>query len=421
MGTYLGLTGARVQGVHCYLNGLATHFLQSSQLPALERRLAELRFYDYDSYETRCHHINDTINEFAVGLPSEDFHNSGETRILIDRIFSQSSVLRIMQDLHALAIDFKQPNQWAAQTLRLMQRCSPTALLVAMRQLRMTKDLSIAQALDAEYHLAARFMAHPDFTEGVKTLLSSKKGTEPKWKMTHDRLMKLGNPNKIADSFFLDTPDNLPDDLPGLILWNKRDFKDYPMRFGVPNEKEVKEFIDSTEGKTSKDAVVQHMANKRGMAREHAGVVRVTRDILRRCTERSEVESSANGVRGDQDSAKSSSGKLTWVMGEDGIRRGRKDQKMLEEMELDERASQRAMEEIKKRTGGDKPILTPEEVMDMERKGLLEGEREFSAMDEAWRKYVWGSAGQVAEGHVEGDGRAGEEGEGTGIEDGKNK
>ena len=410
MGTYLGLTGARVQGVHCYLNGLATHFLQSSQLLALEHRLAELRFYDYDSYETRCHHINNTINEFAVGLPSEDFHNSGETRILIDRIFSQSSVLRIMQDLYALAVDFKQPNEWAVQTLKLMQRCSPTALLVAMRQLRMTKDLTIGQALDAEYQLAARFMAHPDFTEGVKALLSRKKGTEPKWKMTHEQLMKLGNPNKFADSFFLDTPDNLPDNLPDLTLWNKRDFEDYPLRFGVPNEMEVKKFIESTEGRTSKDAVIQHMAKKRGVAREHAGVVRVTRDILRRCTEQSKVESSGKGVRDDEDSdKKSSSGKLKWVMGEDGIRKGRKDQQTLEEMELDEQAYQRATEEMKKRrTGRDKPILTPEEVMDMERKGLLEGEREFLAMDEAWRQYVWGSAGPVGERHLEGEAVEGE-------------
>src|SRR5450432_185982 len=48
VGTYLALTSEKLRGVNVFYAGVATHYIHSTSLPSLERRLAELRFKDYE-------------------------------------------------------------------------------------------------------------------------------------------------------------------------------------------------------------------------------------------------------------------------------------------------------------------------------------------------------------------------------------
>src|SRR3984957_4995265 len=47
VGTFLALTSEKLKGANVFYAGVATHYIHSTSLPALERRLAELRFKDY--------------------------------------------------------------------------------------------------------------------------------------------------------------------------------------------------------------------------------------------------------------------------------------------------------------------------------------------------------------------------------------
>ena len=71
VGTYLALTSEKLKGPNVFYTGVATHYIHSTSLPALERRLAELRFKDYDSLDTRLNVIDSTIEEFCTGLPHD--------------------------------------------------------------------------------------------------------------------------------------------------------------------------------------------------------------------------------------------------------------------------------------------------------------------------------------------------------------
>ena len=100
VGTYLALTSERLTGANVFYSGIATHYLHSTSLAALEERLGELRFRDYDSLEMRLRRINDTIEEFATGLPhDEPIQIAGDVRRAIDRCFRHDTVGEIMQSL----------------------------------------------------------------------------------------------------------------------------------------------------------------------------------------------------------------------------------------------------------------------------------------------------------------------------------
>ena len=57
---------------------------------------------------------------------------------------------------------------------------SPSALCWTLEALRRGADLSLPQALDAEFRLTRTTMAHPDFAEGVRAMVVDK-DRNPRW------------------------------------------------------------------------------------------------------------------------------------------------------------------------------------------------------------------------------------------------
>jgi 3-hydroxyisobutyryl-CoA hydrolase len=111
VGTYLALTSEKLKGVNVFYAGVATHYIHSTSLPALECRLAELRFKDYDPLSERLQLINSTIEEFCTGLPhDEPIHIQGELRNAIDRCFTKTSVPDIIA---ALKAEEGETREWA--------------------------------------------------------------------------------------------------------------------------------------------------------------------------------------------------------------------------------------------------------------------------------------------------------------------
>lgn len=270
VGTYLALTSERLKGVNVFYSGIATHYLHSTSLPQLESRLAELRFNDYDDMNQRLAIIQATLEEYATGLPhDEPILLGGNLRKAIDRCFSQDNVVDIIA---ALKAETGATQEWAEKTIETLHKRSPTAVNVALRQMRVGRGWTIAETLRREHQIATHFMQHPDFVEGVSSLLMSK-GREPVWKPA--TLEDIKNPGEIVDPFFADVED--PSIKP-LELLNDKDFNEYPYGdLGLPTESDVFRTVRS-QMFTRKEAIT-HICDGRG---NRQGVSAVVEDIFKR-------------------------------------------------------------------------------------------------------------------------------------------
>ncbi|KAH0547537.1 hypothetical protein FGG08_000262 [Glutinoglossum americanum] len=282
IGTYLGLTSERLKGVNTLFAGIATHYLHSSSLPDLEARLSELVFKDYASLQERFRIIDNTIEEFVTGLPDDEpLTLVGETREAVDRCFCHDTIEDI---LSALA---KEGTPWAERTIQALHERSPTSVRVTLRQMRLGRRWSIAEAFQREYHIAGKLMDHPDFTEGVFARLIRKPAETPKWQPA-----SLESTNDVdTEAFFkVEGEQKLQ-----LINSNSEvgDYHEYPHRWLVlPREQEIEYVV--REGQKTADEVIEHFVETR---RGKAGVREKVSEVLARKTR----------------AAKDHGGKLAWI------------------------------------------------------------------------------------------------------------
>lgn len=294
VGTYLALTSSQLTGVNAFYAGIATHYLHSTSLPNLESRLAELRFKDYDSLSKRLSIVNETIEEFCTGLPHDQpILLAGPLRNAIDACFSGNSVDEIIRSLTAMreeadaeiakheaqartyeqkkaaAPEVKKLRKWAADTLQTLCQRSPTAIHVALLQMRLGRKWTIAETFQREHQIAAKFMQHPDFVEGVTAQLGKDRRT-PQWQPIP--LDNITAQDHVAGPFF-----EISRKAEALKLTRSADYKEYPFHFGLPTEQEVKNFV--TNDTVTAQQVMDHFLIKR---RAKQGVVEVVEEILAR-------------------------------------------------------------------------------------------------------------------------------------------
>lgn len=270
VGTYLALTSDKLKGVNVFYAGVATHYIHSTSLPELERRLGELRFNDYDTLQERLVLIDATIEEFCTGLPHDQpMLLKGELREAIDRCFTKNNVPDIIAALEA---EEGATKEWAERTLATLRQRSPTSVHVTLRQMRLGRNWTIAEAFRREHKIAGKFMRHPDFTEGVHALLIRKDG-KPQWKPAS--LDDIKPEDNVADPFFLVEGERQ------LRLLNKEDYMHYPHAFGVPTEDEVAVLVRA--GGVSQKGVVDHFVKSR---RGKQGVKEVVQEIVNRKTKK---------------------------------------------------------------------------------------------------------------------------------------
>lgn len=256
LGTYLALTSEQLKGVDAFHHGVATHYIHSSTLQQLEARLAELQFPDYMRLHERFKIINATIEEFSTGLPAERPHISGELRRIIDSVFhvDQPGIMDIMASLEKVKKTHANPEiqTWADKTIQTINSRSPISVAVALRQMQIGRQWSIAQAFQREYSIASKFMAHPDFVEGVTARLVERKKERPNWKPN-----TLDEVNKSqVDSFFEFGRE------PPLPLISQADYTEYPHAWiGLPREDEI---LREAAGKKTEDVVAKLLEKYEG-------------------------------------------------------------------------------------------------------------------------------------------------------------
>jgi enoyl-CoA hydratase/carnithine racemase len=97
------------------------------------------------------------------------------TRRNTDHAFSQPSVLAIIAALEADGSD------WAMQQVATLRKMSPTSLCVSLALLRRGAGMNLRQCLDEELVLTGSVVhGHPDFCEGVRSVLVDK-GSTANW------------------------------------------------------------------------------------------------------------------------------------------------------------------------------------------------------------------------------------------------
>ncbi|KAF5024879.1 hypothetical protein F66182_3037 [Fusarium sp. NRRL 66182] len=268
VGTYLALTSERLSGPNVFYSGIATHYLHSTSLPDLEARLAELRFQDRDTLPERLALINETLEEFCTGLPyDQPMTISGEIRQAIDRCFNKHAISDIIAALEA---ERGPTEEWAQRQLKTLQKRSPTAVHVALRQMRVGGDWDIAEAFKREHQIATKFMQHPDFSEGVTALLVRKE--TPKW--DPESLAAIPAGQNVTKPFFDYKKEN------ELQLFTDRTFSEYPHQgLGVPTEKEIEQVL-SKGAYTQEELADKIIASRRG----RQGVSDVVNEIVARKT-----------------------------------------------------------------------------------------------------------------------------------------
>jgi enoyl-CoA hydratase len=157
IGTYLGLTGMRMQGADSVHTGLATHFTKRADLPALSHALA-------------------ADGPGALGphaAPPPPFSLAAQ-RAAIDHCFGADSVPEIVRRLEAIE------DPWATKTLATLRTVSPSALCWTLEALRRGANLTLPQCQAAELALTRTTMRHPDFAEGVRAMVVDK-DRKPRW------------------------------------------------------------------------------------------------------------------------------------------------------------------------------------------------------------------------------------------------
>jgi enoyl-CoA hydratase/carnithine racemase len=158
IGTWLALTGARLRGGDAVAAGLASHFVPKAGLPALREALL-----GGDA---------SVVERFAEAPPEAGFapHHAA-----IDRCFGRDTMPAILAALEAEGTD------WAAEQVKILRRMSPTSLSVSLELLRRGAGATLDECLAMELALTRSVVnRHPDFREGVRSVLVDKDG-KPQW------------------------------------------------------------------------------------------------------------------------------------------------------------------------------------------------------------------------------------------------
>lgn len=106
--------------------------------------------------------------------------------------------------------------------------------------------------------MAARFMAHPDFTEGVTARLMNKPPTKPNWQPA---TLEEVTDEKVQEFFTL--PSGVePLELTNTTKERQEDYREYPWaHYGLPRDADIKSAVKEA-GDKGRDGVLAELESK---------------------------------------------------------------------------------------------------------------------------------------------------------------
>lgn len=183
IGTYLGLTGARMNAPDALDAGLIDHLVPSHTIDNIIRALLNSEF-STDANAT----VTTILQSFTFATEASTLNRHSD---IIEECFSHDTVESIFMALNT------RESTWATQTLETLKQKSPTSLKVTLQALRRGLALDLPACLQMEYRLSEHFMQSHDFYEGVRALIVDK-DKNPQWlPATLDKVT-----GEIVDSYF---------------------------------------------------------------------------------------------------------------------------------------------------------------------------------------------------------------------------
>ncbi|MCQ1955019.1 enoyl-CoA hydratase/isomerase family protein [Arthrobacter sp. zg-Y826] len=159
-GTHAALTGAHLNAADAVFLGFADSFVPSAKLADLAKAL-------------ESEPVDSAVARFAEEAPPSGL--AGQA--WIDACYAGTDAEEIVRRLRA----FDGPAQEeAAKAAEAIAAKSPTAVKVTLESLRRVKGLSLEKALEQEYRVGLRFVAGPDFREGIRAQVVDK-DFAPNW------------------------------------------------------------------------------------------------------------------------------------------------------------------------------------------------------------------------------------------------
>ncbi|CAI5980038.1 unnamed protein product [Closterium sp. NIES-64] len=211
LGTYMGMTGARISTPHdALLAGLATHYVPSTALPTLKEALLQADFASASAPADASSLVETILSRHtqpttaAAGGEGAGVAGSQIEAVLaaIERCFHRSQCPSVPHVLAALRAEEKSADstvsQWAKDSLQAMAAGAPFSLAITLKhfhalsaraadaaatapnQAEAEKQLPIEDVMRTEYRMALRTSVRPDFLEGVRAVLIDK-DKNPKW------------------------------------------------------------------------------------------------------------------------------------------------------------------------------------------------------------------------------------------------
>ncbi len=159
LGAYCALTGDRFGAADGVAAGIATH------------RVASARFAELSEALCGTVPVDAILAAFAESAGEAKF---APHRATIDRLFASDRVEDILAALDADQGEFARK---AAATIRAK---SPTALKVALAQVRRGRNLAFEACMATEFRIVSRVIHDRDFYEGVRAVIVDKDNA-PKW------------------------------------------------------------------------------------------------------------------------------------------------------------------------------------------------------------------------------------------------
>ncbi|GAA6004778.1 hypothetical protein JCM10207_001011 [Rhodosporidiobolus poonsookiae] len=294
LGLYLGLTSFPLKGAATYLAGLATHYVPSERLEALETRLAELDA----SASTRD--VNAAIEEFSADADElqaslKNYPLVGPLRRAIDSIFSLPTAEEIVAALEKLEngsldlsriirstdgeVDVSALQAWARETREAILLRSPTSVKLTIKGIREGAKMTLDEVLQTDARIAAACCStsvHPDFKTGVTDLLIKKIKPEEQRPAWSPSTLEEVSDDKLQQIFFSNKPPFTSPPLPNLSFKKSRRARPTALapfyvsphaRFALPRERDVEKVVKgedagSDDYAVTKEEVVERLSRR---------------------------------------------------------------------------------------------------------------------------------------------------------------
>ncbi|CAI4333546.1 BAQ_1a_G0009150.mRNA.1.CDS.1 [Saccharomyces cerevisiae] len=293
MALYLCLTGEIVTGADAYMLGLASHYISSKNLDALQKRLGEISPpFNSDAHSAYFFGmVNESIDEFVSPFPKDYvFKYSNEKLNVIEACFNLSksgTIEDIMNNLSQYE-GSSEGKAFAQEIKTKLLTKSPSSLQIALRLMQENSRDHIESVIKRDLYTAANMCINQDslveFSEATKYKLLDKQKVPYPWtkkeQLFVSQLTSITSPKPSLPISLLRNTAN--------VTWTQYP---YHSKYQLPTEREIAAYIgkrtnDNAGTKITEGGIINHFANVVPSRRGKLGIQSLCKIVCeRKCEE----------------------------------------------------------------------------------------------------------------------------------------